>query len=227
MSSYTKYTKEQKKWLLENSYGVASSELTKMFNDKFGTNISEEKITNFKNNHKLQGGVRLSFTKEQDEFLIKHGHNLFTKDLTDMFNRAFNTNLESTQIQSRKQRLGIYNHLGGRKITDKRKLYTEVTKPCGYTYVKVSRGKRNKNWELKQRYLYKKYYGEIPKGYSVIFANGDKTDFSKENLLLVENRIQQIASLRGLLCDDAEINKTALLISELIAKATEKRWLDE
>ena len=45
----------------------------------------------------------------------------------------------------------------------------------GFLCVKTCNGKGNKNWTPKQRYVYEKHYGEIPKGHKVIlFEKNEK-----------------------------------------------------
>ena len=50
-----------------------------------------------------------------------------------------------------------------------------------YQYIRVSSGE----WELLQRYNYRKYFGEIPEGYLVRLKNGNTMDCSPENLELI------------------------------------------
>lgn len=52
----------------------------------------------------------------------------------------------------------------------------------GYVEIKVS---QPNNWKLKHRYIYEKVFGEIPPNKNVIFADGNKQNFSVENLVLV------------------------------------------
>ena len=80
-------------------------------------------------------------------------------------------------------------------------------------------GDTEKDWELAQRYFYKKYHGEIPKGYKVIFVDGDISNFSKENLILVNN--QEFGYWIKYLGGSVETAKTGLIIAKI--RATMKR----
>lgn len=63
-----------------------------------------------------------------------------------------------------------------------------VTKD-GYVQVHVRqhrKGKRNDQWVLKQRFIWEQHHGRpVPDGCKVIFCDGDRTNFSPDNLLLV------------------------------------------
>lgn len=216
-----RYTEEQKEWLLENAYGVQINELAKRFNERFNANVTAKQMDNFKANNNLTGGVRIKFTKEQDEWLKENYLNTFTTDLVEKYNERFKTNVTAKQLNSRKSYMKLKSGLVGKKLIEKRKMYSEIVRPNGYTMVKVARGENNKNWIPKQRYLYEKEYGEIPEDCCVVFANGDKTDFRKENLVLVEKKVQQLASVRRMRSKDPEITKTGLLIAELMIRTSE------
>jgi hypothetical protein len=76
----------------------------------------------------------------------------------------------------------------------------------GYVEVKVRHLKvgdsKNKNFELKNRIIYKENFGEIPKGMIVEFLNGDKMNFEPSNLFLrtrKENMLQNSYSDNGII----------------------------
>lgn len=81
----------------------------------------------------------------------------------------------------------------GSKPVNKAKIgsvrYRNGSRRHPYFWVKIKdTGGTEKDWELAQRYFYKKYHGEIPKGNKVIFVDGDISNFSKENLKIVTNK---------------------------------------
>lgn len=45
------------------------------------------------------------------------------------------------------------------------------------------------NWEDCNRYFYKQYYGEIPKGYVVYNLDCDKSNWCKENLIAIPKSV--------------------------------------
>lgn len=89
---------------------------------------------------------------------------------------------------------------------------------CGqYLSYKVGDGE----WELKHRALYKQYYGEIPEGYVVVFANQDRTDFRKENLIAVDKNKLKIMNKYHLIKYSTEATKTGAIIADIIIKTQE------
>lgn len=53
----------------------------------------------------------------------------------------------------------------------------------GYLYIRISEGK----WELLQRHIWVKNYGEIPPGYNVVFKDGNRKNCAIENLECISN----------------------------------------
>jgi len=68
-------------------------------------------------------------------------------------------------------------------------LYSEKVNYDGFVYVKIrmtAKGySRNACWKAKHRWVYEKAHGEIPEGMDVIFLDGDRYNFSLDNLELV------------------------------------------
>lgn len=59
----------------------------------------------------------------------------------------------------------------------------------GYVYVKVADGQKNRNWRQKHYVVWERHNGPIPKGCIVSFKDGDRQNFSLENLELI-TRVQ-------------------------------------
>ena len=70
--------------------------------------------------------------------------------------------------------------------------------------------------------MYEKYHNVVlnPKQL-VIFADGDKSNMSKENLLLVDNNQLLILNQNGLINENRELTKTGLNIANIIIKLNE------
>lgn len=88
----------------------------------------------------------------------------------------------------------------------------------GLIRVKVS----SKRWIYKQRYIYEQHYGKIPKGYCVMFLDGNNTNFDISNLICVKNNHKLYVQSRGLIFSDKEITKTGLKVAELYFKTKER-----
>lgn len=57
------FNQEMKDFIFENNKGTSALNLTKMFNEKFNTNISKTVIKNFRSRHKLKSGLTGRFPK--------------------------------------------------------------------------------------------------------------------------------------------------------------------
>lgn len=106
-------------------------------------------------------------------------------------------------------------------------LGTEVLKEGRY-YVKVSdaSGAHNiaKRWQLRSRLVWEQHNNQkIPDGHVVIHLDGDSTNDSPNNLMLVDKSITAIINRQLKLTNDAEINKTIILTAKLIRKSNKIR----
>ena len=92
---------------------------------------------------------------------------------------------------------------------------TESITKDGYTLIKTE---APTPCEYKQRIIWKRVNGEIPKGHVIIFADGDKTNFNLENLICVtKNELRQLNRYE-LKKDDADLTKVGIGIVKLKAK---------
>ena len=203
-----KFTDEQIKWVKENYKGIQNKELTEMLNKKFNTNFTEQQIESLKGKFGLNSGLWHKYSEEENQWIIDNCKGFTYDQLTKEFNKKFKTNLTKKRMLNKivklnraKDVLRTWAPKGAEKL-----------RPDGYIYIKVA----NDEWVPKHRYIYEQHYGKIPEGCIVMFLDGDKTNFELDNLCLVERKIQLLASSRGLLTTDKEINETALLLSELI-----------
>lgn len=219
------YTEEQTKWLKENISGTSLKELTKRFNEKFKTSLTINQIRAFKNNNNLKNGLKKrSLTEEQLKWLEKNVTGIYCDELTKKFNKRFGTNFSVKKMQIFKDTYGFKSGLTGKNgyFPSEKPIGSESEKKNeGYVRVKVGRGK--KGWKLKHRLIYEKYHGPIPEGYCVAFANGNKKDYSKENLILVKDNVLRRASVNHLLTSDIETTKTGMLLAELMVEISEAK----
>ena len=196
MSLPRKYNDE---WIVENySKYPCLKDLTKSYNEKFNDNLTkrvlashcEKKLGLFKNRN---------FTAEQKQWIKEHYVKLGRKECARQFNERFNQNRSDETLKVVANRMGIKNtyedwlkkHLVNIK---KRKMPEghEIVDSQGYILVKVN---DKRKYITKQRYIYEKHNGIIPKGYSVIFLDGNKNNFDIENLIAVPN-----SYIRAVMC---------------------------
>ena len=90
----------------------------------------------------------------------------------------------------------------------------------GYIEVKVRERSpvpgTNKCWKLKQRVVWEREHGEeLPHGWVVLFADGDRRNFDPGNLVAIPQGINQVIQTQGLsYCDRATL-ETAIAIAKV------------
>ena len=104
------------------------------------------------------------------------------------------------------------------------------TKPIGYErinkggYVEVKVKMRpsnpfcNDNFVLKHRFLWEAANGPIPKGHKVIFADGDKTNITLDNLRLVTDAKMARLNQNHLIQPDKDLTDAGLLVCDVLSK---------
>ena len=87
-----------------------------------------------------------------------------------------------------------------------------------YWRIKVAdvKGQTNTNWKLLHHHVFEKYYGKVPEGYTVIFADGDRDNMNIDNLILVEKRdVIYMNTKKYFTKGNSELTKTGANISKL------------
>lgn len=223
-----KYTQEQVDWIGCNFAAYPTTEmLTLAFNLRFGENRTEGSIAQTAT--RRCGLKRCSpqrFTEEEDAWLAENYSKMKVKLLTEKFCAKFEHQCKPRTIIGHCNKiLGIQS---GRKDFPKGNIPWRV---CdigqekkgnnGYTLVKVGDKKttreskdKHDNWKFKHVLIWEKHHGEVPKGHMVIFLDGNKENFSIENLACVPLRYATIMA-RNKWHGKGEITKTAMKWCEL------------
>lgn len=192
------YSEENVKFLIENVKGISHKELTRRFNERFNTNLSESAIANMKRKLKLTNGIDTKFKKGQTSW------NKGKKMSPEQYEKC-----KKTMFQK-----------GNNAARNERKLFDERVDVEGYTYIKV---KQPNKWVLKHRWIYEKEKGEIPKGYNLIFADGDKQNFDLDNLILVSNAELFIMNQKGLYKRDKDLTKVGVTVAKVFDKINKRK----
>lgn len=184
------YSDEVKKFIEENVRGNTSTELTRMVNDKFGTNYGVNNIKAYMKNHKLRNGLDTSFKK---------GHIPANKGKKGICGRG----CEKTWFK-KGQTPSNHKPVGSERIDSK----------DGYVLIKVA---EPRTWKHKHRVIWEQHHGPIPKDYVVIFLDGDKQNLDINNLALITRNELKIMNNQRLRSEDAAITETGVLIARLIS----------
>ena len=187
-----KWTKEEKEYLSEITPGRHYKEILEMMNDKFEYQFTFRQVKSAIIRFNLKTGFNGRFEK---------GHVPAIKGTKGII-KPNKTSFKKGHVNWAKK------HIGSERVS-----------VDGYTEIKVADPDK---WRLKHRVMYEKYHNVVlnPKEL-VIFADGDKSNITKENLLLVDNEQLLILNQNGLINENRELTKTGLNIANIIIKLNE------
>lgn len=192
-----KWTDKEEQFLKNNVKGISLKELTQRYNKKFGMNLSESAIANRKNKLGLHNGINGGqFVKGQVPY------NKGKKWSEYMSKKG--------QENSRKTTFSKGNTPWATRPVGSERIDTE-----GYVYKKVAEPNK---WKLKHRVIYESMYGNIPTGYKLIFADGNRQNLDIDNLVLVSPSEQLIMNRKHLFSKEGEFTKTGAIIAKVINK---------
>ena len=144
--------------------------------------------------------VRFDEMTEEKERFIKENFMKYEtyQKLADEYNKEFGTNCSPSSINTLcREKYGLTHENIGKFKKGGRSVRLEVgTERIGSGYkicVKVSDKEvpngDSSNWVQKSRYIYEKYYGEIPNGHMIIHLDGDLENFDIDNLYCISRKI--------------------------------------
>jgi hypothetical protein len=181
-------TREQHEWIVDNVEGVLAADLTRLFNERFQTDLKANQLRAYKKNHKLSSGVSCRFIT---------GHVSHNKG------KKIPKRLQSTKSQFKKGHIPHNNLVVG----------SEILSTDGYLKVKMA----DPNiWEFKHKLVYRQHKGEIPEGHVVIFADGDHLNVDIENLVAIPKPVLLTMNRKGLFQEDADLTKTGIVIANVL-----------
>ena len=191
-----RYTKEQKEFLIKNNYMKSSQELADLFEKEFDIELTRAQIKSFRGNNKLNSGLTGRFEK---------GHKTFNKG------KKWNEYMSKDgQEKSRKttfkkgNRHHNYRPVGSERIT-----------VDGFIEIKVADPNK---WDLKSRVIYQEKYGKIPKGYKIIYLDGNRLNLDINNLRAVSYEEELIMNTKGYRFNNAELTNTGHILSQIESK---------
>lgn len=191
-----KFTEEQKQFIYDNYKGLGNKELTELIKEKFKIELTYEQVKNFKNRHHLNSGLTGQFKKGYESWNKgKKWDDYMSEEAQE---RSRKTTFKKGNIPSN------HREVGSERITKD-----------GYIEIKI---KEPNKWQLKHRYIYEKKYGKIPKGYNLIFLDGNRQNFELSNLKLVSKAEDLIMNKNKLFTNDKDITNTGTLIAKIIDK---------
>lgn len=117
-----RYSTEMIDYIREITPGRYTKEITEMFNEKFGLNLTTGQMKSLKNNRGIWSGVKKKnpnqpankiFSREQEQFIRDRYFGIDNQELTDLLNERFNTQFTRGQVKAWKNRNKLDSGLNG------------------------------------------------------------------------------------------------------------------
>lgn len=194
------FTEEEKNFIFNNYKGLLNKDLTEKVNKHFNKNFTLKQIIHFKRNNHLNSGLTCHFEKghipfckgkKWDEYMPKESQE---RSLKTTYKKG-NTPANSVPIGTEKWKK---SHSGKQE----------------YLFVKIQDKKGRFNWKEKHILIYEEKYGKIPKGYNVIFKDGNPHNIVLENLALVSDSELLIANKEKLISKNPKITESGLILAK-------------
>ena len=184
-----KWSDEEKEFLKEICFGRSYKEIVKMMNDKFKYQFTNEQI---------KGAIR------------RYG---LTTGRTGRFEKGYIPANKGTKGIMKTNKTSFKK---GHTPKNHKKVGSERVSVDGYTEIKVAEPNK---WRLKHRVMYEKYHNvKLDPKQLVIFADRDKRNLTKENLLLVDNKQLLTLNQHKLIKENGELTKVGLKLANIIIK---------
>ncbi|OMC67696.1 HNH endonuclease [Paenibacillus odorifer] len=190
-----RYRLEHKEFISTNIHGRYVLELTSMFNEKFDVEIQPSQMRAFIKNNGLKSGI---------DARIKLGNVPSNKGKKKLW-----TGGEATQFK-KGHKPHNYVPVGSERVN-------------GDDYFDIKIADPNK-WRGKHLIVWEQHSGRsVPKGYAVIFGDGDRRNFDPDNLILVTRGQLAIMNRRGLIQNDAQLTRSGVILADIIQKIVERK----
>lgn len=230
------YTQEQINYLKEIIKGRILPQISKLYKEKYGREITQNELFAFRKKYKVKSGInsikgryKYNYNDDEIEFLKKMIKTKYKNDIIKLYKEKFGKEITEIQLKLFKRRYNIKCNFDGRfqkgKVNN-----PKPPKQIGTERIYYDNGKKrimvkigNKKWIEKTRYVYEKYYGEIPKNSVIIFLDGNRDNFDIKNLKCITHKEHEIMAGNCLYFKDKELNETSVIIAKLISKIKEAK----
>ena len=230
--SLSSYTEEHRQFLEDKVEGRSYTAITVLFNKKFGTNITHKTIRNLCRRFGLSNGKpdRRPYSNEQINYLRENVLGVGYAELSEMFNKQFDLDTTATQIGELCRYNGFSNGLDSR-FQDKHSVNlgrtpkhalpdgTETITADGYVMLK-----HNGVLNYKHIIVWEQAHGQsVPQGHHIVFGDGDRRNFSIDNLFCItatQNAIRTRNKLHGA---TPELAAAGIALAKLYSQIGERK----
>jgi len=190
-------TDKQAEYLASIIPGKSSEEITRIFNEHTGLNLTTRQIRGWKKNHKTPSGYDTRWHKN-------HHPSNAGKRFPGRINAGCWTKGHSP-----------CNEKPAGYISDRGE----------YMYIKTKEGHTKDCWMLLHRYVWEQAHGPVPKGMVITFKDGDSHNCSLDNLVLVTRPEHGVINMKygGTVKGQTELNTAIRTAAKLSLKIQEKK----
>ena len=205
------------KWIEANlSEHIMITELCRRYVAETGRNVNQHSFSTHiqrKYNHKSS----FSWTEEEKQWVHDNFETMGSIKASKSFARIFGKERSVGAISAEARRQGLYVN---EETVQANKNYSRrvplgTIADDGDGYLKIKTGKGSSGWERYHRYVWEQRHGEIPPRHKIIFLNGDKRDYSEENLACIPTKYMALMNKYHLKSENPKITQTAIKWCEL------------
>lgn len=183
-----RWTDEEKEYLKQIVVGKSYIEIQQLLTDKFNYPFTIEQVKGALGRYNLKNGLNGRFEKNHV---------------------PYNKGIKGTIIPNRS------SFKKGHRPVNYKPVGSERVDVEGYRQIKIA----DPNvWEYTHRLVWQKYNGDIQKGSVIMFADGNKSNVSIENLRLLSKREMLILNQHKLIKDDADLTDVGVNLTKLMIK---------
>jgi len=187
------FTAIEADFLRKNVNGRSQKEMAELFNQHFGMDLKHTQVIAYLKNHRLSNGLNSRF---------KPGQVPFNKGKMGI------GGWKPTQFKS------------GNRPHNYKPVGTERVNGDGYVDIKIADPKK---WKGKHILTWEEHHGGVPKGYVVIFGDGNHRNFDIDNLILVSRSQLGTLNKKGLIQKDAQSTRSAIIMVDIYHKINERK----
>lgn len=205
---HQKFSEEVRQFIFENYKSTTHKKMAEMIKEKFDYDMTLGQIKGFYGRNHLNSGLTGRFEKGH---IPKNKGKRQTEFMSmEMIERTRGTRFKNGQLPHNTVPIGTIKELKD-----------------GYLWFKIDdklKPKRKKdNWKPLHHFMYQFYHGPIPDGYDVMFLDGNKRNFDKDNLEIVTKAEKLYLNRHGFISSNPAITRSGLVLSRMMTKAYKKR----
>lgn len=190
------FPKDVRDFILAHNHGVGHEEMTRLVNDRFGTDYTMLQIRAYRKNRGLNSGLTGHFQKGVPSY--NAGRKGFCAPGSEK---------------------GHFPE--GHAPWNKTPVGTELVKTDGFLWRKVGPGARD--WKQVHRLNWEAVHGPVPEGGRLIFLDGDRMNTDVNNLMLLTNAEMLQLTRSQLRSKDPEITEAAANLAKLTVQISATR----